>query len=95
MDTNRQQELEDLLALIESPGWARFKAMIEDDWSTKAYRRKSQAIIQRLSADDRMDQAATHLLQLESCATAIEGMFDRLRDRVKLLRHEAAGEVTR
>lgn len=82
-------ELEDLLALIEHPGFKRFRDWAGEEYGSKAYRIKAQTIMNQHSKIGTMDKAGTHLLQLEASAAAVEGLFTRLNDRVNALRGKA------
>lgn len=85
-------EREDLIALLESPGWQRFRAFAQQEWGAEAYRIKVRQILSGLSTNNTGD-AAGHVLQLESAARAIEQLFAWVIDRVKKLQAQEAGAV--
>lgn len=93
LNADLSNELEDLIALAESPGYQRFKAMATEEWGSQAYRRKAQAIIKKTSEAGQIESAATHLLQLETSAQAVEGLFARLHDRIGQLRGKERNDV--
>lgn len=83
------QELEDLEALIDSPGWARFRAIADREWGAVAYRQKIQQLLQRVGAGE-VENAAHLVMQLEVAAREVEKLFVFVEERIKFLRHGGA-----
>lgn len=83
--TDHDQELEDLVALVESPGWARFCNYVAAEWGSKAYRRKAARIIAELASTTQAAEAGNLLLQLETGAKTAEQIMGWAGWRIKAL----------
>lgn len=87
-------ELEELEALLASPGWARFNAYVEKEYGAVGYRQKAQKVLTGVSIE-KQSEAATLLLQLESSTREIERLMAWVRERVSKLRAGGQHAATR
>lgn len=88
------KELEDLEALLASPGWERFMGYVSLAWGNAAFRQRAHKILVSLTDGTQRSDAANLLLQLEYASDEIEKLFKWVPDRVsqlKRLREGGAG----
>jgi hypothetical protein len=81
---DRNQELEELIALVESPGWQWIVSWARSEWGAEMYRTRVQGILGKITAAQSAD-ASQHILQLESAARAIENLIGAPLERIKKL----------
>mgnify|MGYP001617867606 FL=1 len=76
-------ELEDLEQLVSMPGWGRFIAMVDEQWS-----RSSDKFYDAVTAAAKGDNphAADHLRQILASQREIQGVMALVVNRIKLLK---------
>jgi hypothetical protein len=84
---DRNQELEDLIALVESPGFQWLKSYAAREWGAEAYREKVRKLLSALDASKRAE-ASDYILQLEHAARAIEVLIGAPVERIKRLQQQ-------
>ena len=83
MDSN---ELEDLEALLASPGWARLVAFANREWSSEQYRARVQRALDTIPSPDKAGEAAVLIMRLEDTAKAVDNMINWPAFRIGQLR---------
>ena len=68
-------ELEDLEALLASPGWARLVGFVNREWSSEQYRARVQQALNTISAPDKANDAAVLIMRLEDTAKAVDNVL--------------------
>jgi hypothetical protein len=91
------REREDLEALVQSPGWARFIAHLNDEWGAAAYARKiEQAVASIPSSAHAGEQARETVFQITGIRKAMQTItkwpLERL-ERVRELTRTGTGLV--
>jgi hypothetical protein len=67
------REREDLEALVQSPGWARFIAHLNDEWGAAAYARKMEQAVAAIAAGPyALDQARDTVFQITGVRKAMQ-----------------------
>jgi hypothetical protein len=82
-DTN---ELEDLEALLASPGWGRLVAFANLEWSSEQYRSRVQQALKTISAPDKANDAAILIMRLEDTAKAVDNVLAWPQFRIQQLK---------
>jgi hypothetical protein len=76
-------ELKDLEELIQMPGWARIKAMLQDDYGPTGKRYIDR--LEQLVNNENREQALANVQLIVAVRKEIEGFFRGVEARVKTL----------
>lgn len=68
-------EVEDLEALLASPGWARLVQFANREWSSEQYRLRVQRALDTIPSPDKAGEAAVLIMRLEDTAKAVDNML--------------------
>jgi len=86
----KDTEVEDLHALVASPGWQRFAAFCHQQWGAEGYRQHSRKIMGTLGVDNaNAASVSQQMIQLEAVATQIENLVRWPVERIKKLEGRA------
>jgi hypothetical protein len=81
------REREDLEALVQSPGWARFIAHLNDEWGAAAYARKIEQAVSSIPASAQAgDQARETVFQITAVRFALQNLSKWPLERVQRVR---------
>lgn len=72
---SNDNELEDLEALLASPGWARLVAFANREWSSEQYRARVQRALETVPSPDKSGDAAILIMRLEDTAKAVDNVL--------------------